>query len=329
MTSQQLEPHSRWRLREKLDRLGESYDAAAEAIDAFARAAQDYDSHSAQPGAAARLRAAARRVAGSRCWPGTFWFAATLLLVGSFLAWISLAILRRFIPDPIPVALAAAPGVLVTLTLGGTAARLAHSPFPRRAGSSWETRSPQHETRTPTTAAGRAWPFAIALTGCAAWIAAWLIGVAGVAAWFAIGTAVLSASVTGAAFVAASQPAMRQAGRNLARARPAAPSRRLLASQQTAEQRLRRHAAQWSSATHAGGLAAAGSAPVEAALNQLLTTGTLGDMPVQDMDAFHTQMLTTLLRFQPDPLRARLRAASERLPPYPTQPIATPDRSTR
>jgi hypothetical protein len=308
VTPRASEPHSRWRLRASLDRLAVSYDAATEAIDAFARAAQDYDPHSARPGAAARLRAGVRQMAGNRGWLRVFWFTATLLLASAFLVWISLAIVRRFIPGPVPVVLASAPGVLVALALSGTAAGL---------------------TRAPLRNGSRFWPFAIALAGCAAWVATWLLGVAGVEPWFGVGTAVLSAAVTSAAFLAASQPAPQPTGRDPAPARPPHPPRRLLAHQQTAQQRLRGHEERWSSAAHACGLAAGGSAPAEEALNRLLSTGTLGELPVQDVDTFHTQMLTTLVRYQPGPLAARLRAASERLLPTPAQSIAISDRSIR
>jgi hypothetical protein len=307
MTPRLPEPHSRWRLRERLDRLGVSYDAAARAIDVFARAVQGYDPRSPCSGAA-RIRAAARRMAGSRGWLHVFWFTATLLLAGALLSWISLAIVRRFIPGPVPVVLAVAPGVLVTLTLAGTAAGLA---------------------RAPVRNASRSWPFAIALAGSAAWVATWLIGVADLAMWFSVGTAVLSAAVTGAAFLAASQPAPRPAGRDPAPARPPRPPRRLLTRQQRARWRLRRHAKRWSSAAHTCGLEADGSTPAGEALNRLLSTGTLGDLPVRDLDAFQVQMLTTLLRYQPDPLESRLRAASERLLPIPAQSIALADRSIR
>jgi len=204
--------------------------------------------------------------------------------------------------------LAAAPGALVTLTLGGTAAGLVRAPF--RVGS-------------------RSWPFAIALAGCAAWVATWLIGVASLATWFAIATAVLSAAVAGTAFLAASQPAAAPPRHVLTRVRPPRPPRRLLARQRVAQKRLRRHADRWSSAAHACGLAVGGSPPVVAALNRLLSEGAPAELPVQDTDAFHMQILTTLVRYQPGLLGARLRAASARLLPHQAQSIALPDRSTR
>jgi hypothetical protein len=308
VTAPASEPHSRWRLRERLDRLAVSYDAAARGIDIFTRAAQGYDPRAARPGTWDRLRSAAHRVSGGRGWARVLWFAATLLLTGSFLAWISLAIVRQFIPAPVPVVLAAAPGVLVTLTLGGTAAGLVRGPFGARA---------------------RSWPFAIALVGCAAWVATWLIGVAGLEAWFATAAAVLSAAVAGAAFLAASQPAAAPPVHVPARVRQARPPRRLLARQWFAQKRLRRHADRWSSAAHACGRAIGGSPSVEAALNRLLSAGTLGELPVQDINAFHLQILTTLTRYQPGPLEARLRAAGTRLLPHQAQSIAIPDRSTR
>jgi hypothetical protein len=305
MTPRAPEPHSRWRLRERLDRLAVSYDAAAGAIDVFARAVQDYDPDRARPALTARVRAAIRRLAGTHGWPRIIWFTATLLLAGSFLAWISLAIVRRFVLGPVPAGPAAVPGVLVTLTLAGTAAALAGAPSYR---------------------GYRSWPFAIALAGCAAWVATWLIGVVGAAAWFAAITAVLAAAVTGAAFLVASQLPARPPGSYPTRAR-SRPPRRLLARQRAAQQQLRGHAARWSGAAHACGLALGGSAEAEDAMNQLLTTGSLSEMTGLGLEVFHIQVLTTLLRYQPDALRVRLQAASERLQADPVYSIATPDRS--
>jgi len=118
MTPRAPEPHSRWRLRERLDRLAVSYDAAAGAIDVFARAVQDYDPDRARPALTARVRAAIRRLAGTHGWPRIIWFTATLLLAGSFLAWISLAIVRRFVLGPVPAGPAAVPGVLPPVRIG-------------------------------------------------------------------------------------------------------------------------------------------------------------------------------------------------------------------
>ena len=308
MTGRLQEPHSRWRLRESLDRLAVSYDATARAIDTFTRATQAYDPHSTRRGAADRLRCAADWVAGRWDWARILWFAVTLLLTGSFLAWISLAIARRFVPGPVPVVLAAAPGVLVALTLGGTAHGLA---------------------RTPVRTGTRSWLFAIALTGWAGWMATWLIGVDDLVVWFAAATAVLSAAVAGAAFLAASQPATTPPRQVLSRVRPARPPWRLLARQRAAQRRLRRHAGRWSIAAHACGLAVGGSPPAAAALNRLLSEGAPGELPVQDADAFPIQLLATLVRYQPDPLGARLRAASARLLPYQAHAIAPPNRRTR
>src|SRR5581483_9253503 len=207
MTASATEPYSRWRLRESLDRLAVSYDATARAIDTFTRATHGYDPHSTRRGAADRLRSAADWVAGRRGWARIAWFAATLLLTGSFLAWISLAIARRFVPGPVPVVLAVAPGVLVTLTLGGTAHALA---------------------RAPSRTGARSWLFSIALAGWTGWMATWLIGVDDLVVWFAVATAVLSAAVAGAAFLAASQPASTPPRPVLTRVRPARPPRRLL-----------------------------------------------------------------------------------------------------
>jgi hypothetical protein len=329
MTAPQLEPHSRWRLRDRLDRLAKSYDAAASAIDAFTRAAQGYDPCTPRTRTAARLWATTRRQTTRRAWSRILWFTATLLLAGFLLAWISLDIMREFIPGPVPTALAAAPGLLLTLALGGTAI-LGSAPVPAERRS-WRNTQHSREVRVgPALDPVRSWPFAITLTGCAAWITTWLAGVAAIPVWFALTTGILSSAVTGAAFLAAGRATTPRADTELDHEpRLPAPSRRLLARQQTAQRRLREHAGLWSSAAHACGLTASGSAEAAVALNRLLTTGELGDLPGEGLDAFHTQMLVTLYRQQPGPLNAQLGAASARLLPQRYQLLPATDRNFR
>jgi hypothetical protein len=329
MTSRPAEPHTRWRLRTSLDELADSYDSAAAAIDAFTRTAHGYDPALLRPGAVARLRAAVRRGVARRGWARTLWFAATFLLAASFLGWISQEILRRFIPGSIPAVLATTPGVLLSLALGGTARLLADGSFFAGAPGPQQT-LPRRSAGGPGRDAGRVWLFVVVLTGCAAWIATWLIGVAGIPAWPAVACAALSAAVGAAAFVAAGLTGPPQAGAYpVPGLRPGAPPRRLRAREETAQQRLREHARQWSTVARACGLALGGSAEAEGALNRLLSTGQLGDIPAEGMDTFHTQVLVTLLRYEPDRLRAQLRAASQRLLPDGTQPLPAADRTIR
>lgn len=326
MTSQQIEPHARWKLRKSLDELADSYDAAAAAIDAFTRAAHGYDPAMPRPGAIARLRAAMHHGVARRGWARTLWFAATFLLAASFLGWISQQIMRQFIPGPIPAALALAPGVLLALALGGTARLLADGRYSARGRFLRQASPPRPPAGSPVSAAGRPWLFAVVLSGCAAWIATWLIGVADIPVGPAVACAALSAAVGAAAFVAAGLPAPTEAaGPPVRDPRPGAPPRRLLAREQAAQQGLREHARQWSTVARACGLALEGSMEAEAALNRLLSTGELGDMPAEGLDTFHTQMLVTLLRYAPDTLRTPLRAASQRLLPNGKQPLPAAD----
>lgn len=330
MTSQQPEPHIRWRLRESLDDLALSYDSAASAIDAFIRSAYAFDPTTPRPGAVARFRTATCRGVARHGWSRILWFAATLLLASWFLGWISVGILRRFIPGPIPSGLAVAPGVLLTLAVAGTAALLVSTPLSDAARRPQEPSFSWPPPDGPVPGSWRICLLAVVLAGCAAWITTWLVGVAGIPVWFAVTAAALSAAVMAAAFAAAGRPAMSKASTGAARGPgPARPPRRLLARQQAAQQRLRGHARQWSSVAHACGLTLGGSAEGESALNRLLNTGELGDMPAEGLNTFHTQMLVTLLRYQPSPLMAQLRTASQRLLPDEIQPLPATDRNTR
>lgn len=306
MTAPQPEPHSRWRLKDSVERLATSYDAASVAVDAFARSALAYDPLMPRTTVRATFRAARRHWVARRGWPRAFWFVATAVLAGAFMAWISLRILRHFIPGTPPAVLAMVPGVLLTLTLAGTAALTAGPvarPVPRR--SSLRRRPP-------------VWPavlFAMPLVGCAAWVTIWLTSTEGIAAWAALPTAALSVGLTGAALLAACQPAPPcTVATPLAVCRPTPPPRRLLAQQRNAQERLRGHARNWSTAAHRCGVAVDGSAEAQMTLMRLLTND-IADMPLGEIGAFHTQILTALFRYRPDPLSIRLHNASRRLLP--------------
>jgi hypothetical protein len=296
------EPHSRWRLRESLDLLAVTYDAAETAIDAFAGRAAGYDPLAAPPRAGVRLRTAAARWAASRGLPVVFWFAAAASAAGVFMAWVSLRVIRHFIPAGPPAMLAVVPGLLLTSALAGTAALTA---------ARLAARGTEPGSWVPVRRA--AILLAVAVIACVAWIALWLVSLAGMAAWIALIAAALAVSALAVTFVAASAPRPPQAGSPLPGASPGRPPRRLLDQQRSAQKRLRQHARRWSRAARQCGVAVGGTAAAEAALARLLTSGDLGNLPVTGMDVFHTQILTTLGRYRPDPLGARLRDTSRRL----------------
>lgn len=327
MTARQPQPHSRWKLRDSTDRLAHSYDAAATAIDAFMRASEGYDPYAPRPNAAARIRDAARQV-GSRRWARLLWLTAILLMAGFLLAWISRAILLEFMPGPVPAAAAVAPGLLLALSVGCTAL-LAGAPAASAARSRRYTQSQPTALASPARSIAVGWPFLVSLAGCAVWVTVWLAEVVIIPVWSAATTGIVSSAVTGAALLTASRPLTSRPSTGPARtAGPAAPPRRLLARQQTAQKRLRAHTGLWSSAAQACGLAFSGSAGAVEALNHLLATGELGAIPGEEMDAFHTQLLVTLRQHQPGPLGDRLGVASARLTP-PAHQLLPADRSTR
>jgi hypothetical protein len=301
----QTEPHSRWRLNENLHGLAASYDAADLAIDAFTRSSWRYDPR--RPPLTATLREGARSLIVRHGYPSTAWFAATCVLACASMAWISRLSLRKLLPDGVPAVVAMAPGVLLALALGGTAALAAGTIAAIR-------RDPSRERPHGV------WPgllFAISLIAAVAWIATWLSSETGVTAWIAFGAAALAAGTTGAAFLAASLPSQTRAAvpRPTIRVPAALPSRRLLSRQRNAQEQLRGHTRNWGMAAQQCALAISGSATAEVALARLLTGGELGDLLTEDMENVHTQMLTALFRYRPGPLQARLQEASRRLLP--------------
>lgn len=312
MTALPPEPHSRWRLVDAVDRLAVSYDSATMAIDAFVRSARGYDPLAPRPRLRTRFRAAVRGWIAARGWPQTAWLVTTALLAGSFMAWVSLRLLRPLSPGALPAAVAALPGILLTLALAGAAVLVA---------ASWPAARSPHARRR----AG--WPallLALSAVASVTWLTAWLVSQAGMTGWIALVAAVLAVSVTAFTFLAASMPASSGLGPAPAGESPASlPAghlsepvpRQLLGRQRSAQESLRGHARQWSSAARQCGVALGGCADAQAALARLLTDGTLGELPPDGLEVFHAQILGTLSRFRPDPLSARLQETSQRLLP--------------
>jgi hypothetical protein len=310
MTALPPGPHSRWRLVDAVDRLAVSYDLAAIAIDAFVRAARGYDPLTPRPRLRARLSAGLLEWIRARGWPQTAWLVTTAVLTGSFMAWVSLRLLRQLSPVALPPAVAAIPGILLTLALAGAAALLA---------ASWPPERSPHGRRRVT------WPallLALAAVACVIWLVTWLVSQAGMTGWLALLAAVLAVGVAALTFLAASVPARPDPA-------PAGASqvslpgghvgnrvpRQLLARQRTAQEALRGHARQWSRAARQCGVAVGGCAEAQAALARLVTGGSLGELPPDGLEPFHAQLLGTLARYRLDPLSACLRETSQRLLP--------------
>lgn len=300
-------PYSRWRLTDTLDQLAETYDAAASAVDAFSRSAFFYDPMAPRPTIRARARASLHAWGARRGWPRTAWFAVTSILAIGFMAWISMRILGKLAPGTPPAVVAMVPGLLLALALVGTSVLTAS------ALASYVTR-PGQQARWPAPA----WPhalFAVCLTGCAAWVAVWLISTARVHVWAATLIGVLSTTLTGAVLLMAGRPAMPARTGGLPSVRQPAPApRQLLAQQRRAQALLRGHTRKWSVAAHQCGAAVKGSTEAEATLLQLLAEDD-GDQPSPDVEVFHAQLIGTLARYRPDLLRRRLNEASRSLLP--------------
>src|SRR5204862_5074156 len=101
-------PHTRWLIRESIDRLAASYDAVTVAVDALTRSAVLRSSAGDGP----TIR---QRITGGRGWARTVWFGVATLLTGLFMAWISVRLVRHLsvAPGIVPVL----PGLLLALGL--------------------------------------------------------------------------------------------------------------------------------------------------------------------------------------------------------------------
>ena len=111
-------PHSRWLIRESIDRLAASYDAVTVAVDALTRSAVLRSSAGDGP----TIR---QRITGGRGWARTVWFGVATLLTGLFMAWISVRLVRHL--SVAPGIVTVLPGLLLALGLAVTASQAAKS----------------------------------------------------------------------------------------------------------------------------------------------------------------------------------------------------------
>jgi len=279
-------PHSRWLVREHVERLAATYDDAANAITEFTKAAVRRSS--AVPGPTA-----GQRIAGRRGWPRTIWFAATALLTTVFMAWISGRLVDHL--TAAPGAVAVLPGVLLALALAGTAAQAAKCPL----------RAADADATVPS----RPWLLlGAAVAAVFAWTSLWLGLTTGTSDWVAVLCgAVLAAAVT-AGLLASSRPAAPPPPVVPHHARPL--PRRVRARRRRAQRRLRDHSCQWTLAAHSYGADIDPGAEADA-LARLLAGDT--DPRLENGDPYHILILTTLCRYRPAPLAASLDAAARLL----------------
>jgi len=276
-------PHSRWLIRESIDRLAASHDAVTVAVDAFTRSAVLRSSAGDGPTIRQRIR-------GGRGWSRTVWFGVTTLLTGLFMAWISVRLVRHLSVAPDVVAVL--PGLLLTLGLAVTAPQAA--------------KSLERPSQPGTSTAVVPWTLlAAAAAGSVAWITLWLVIATGTPAWAAVtgGVALVAASAAG--MLASTRPAGAQPAAITPRARPL--PRRLRAQRRRAQQRLRDHTRAWNLAAHQYGAAIDSSDEAANALARLLADE--ADLPLDGIDPYDILILTALCKYRPAPLTASFDAA--------------------
>jgi hypothetical protein len=276
-------PHSRWLIRESMDRLAASHDAVTVAVDALTRSAVIRSSAGDGP----TIR---QRITGGRGWSRTVWFGITTLLTGLFMAWISLRLVRHLSVAPDVVAVL--PGLLLTLGLAVTALQ---------AAKSLERPS---EPGTSTVVVPLAL-LAAAAVGSVAWITLWLVLTTGAAAWAAVTGGVALVAAAAAGMLASARPAGTQAAAVTPRARSF--PRRLRAQRSRAQRRLRDHTREWNLAAHQYGAAIDGPDEAADALARLLADD--ADLTLDGISPYDTLILTALCKYRPAPLTASFDAA--------------------
>jgi hypothetical protein len=275
-------PHSRWLIRESIDRLAASYDAAAVAVDALTRSAVLRNSAGDGP----TIR---QRITGGRGWARTIWFGVATLLTGLFMAWISVRLVRHL--SVAPGIVTVLPGLLLALGLAVTASQAAKS----------LERRPEPGTSTAVVP----WTLlAAAMVGSVAWITLWLVLTTGTAAWAAVTGGVALVAGATAGMLASARPLGAQSAAVAPWARPL--PRRLRAQRRRAQQRLCDHTREWNLAAHQYGTAIGGSEAADV-LARLLADD--AEPPLDGVDPYDTLILTALCKYRPAPLTAIFDAA--------------------
>jgi len=292
-------PHSRWLVRENVNRLATSHAKAAEAISALHAAA---DIHRERGRGTRRLRTKLRqRVAMRRDWPQVIWFCLVLLGVTLLLGWISARLVARLVPAPGYVAVL--PGVLLAAATGGAARFATHSIRHRR------------DIRLARTLSLLS-PLIAASAGVAAWASLWLVLTSGTPAWtaavFALGLALAVAVALMTCSYLGGPPAgdiaPRTASAPVARRTP----RRLKARHGRARSLLDDHTRQWTAAAHRYAVTITGAGHPGQLLVNLLA-GDVELLPLDGIDPFDAMILCGLRDYHPASLAADLRVAAAKL----------------
>lgn len=291
-------PHSRWLVRENVNRLTASHAKAADAICALHAAA---DIHR-ERGRGIRVRPPLRqRVAMRRDWPQVIWFCMVLLGVTLLLSWISARLVAHLVTAPGYVAVL--PGVLLAAATGGAARFATHSIRHRRDAGRAETLASLS-------------PLIVASAGVAAWASLWLVLTSGTPAWtaavFAVGLALaVAVGLMTCSYLGgppAGDIAPRIASAPLARRTP----RRLKARHVRARSLLDAHTRQWTAAAHRYAVTIPGAGHPGQLLVNLLA-GDVELLPMDGVDPFDAMILCGLRDYHPASLAADLRVASAKL----------------
>ena len=292
-------PHSRWFVREDVNRLAASHAKTAEAISALHTAA---DIHRDRGLAMRPVRPPFRqRMAMRRDWPQVIWFCLVLLGATLFLGWVSARLVARL--APVPVFVAALPGVLLAAAAGGAARFGTHSIKRRR-------------NIGPAGILPSLIPLTAASAGVAAWVSLWLVVTSDTPAWtavvfalcltLAVAVALMTSSYLGGP--PAEYIAPRATSASVARPHP----RRLRTRHRRARSRLDDHTRQWTAAVHRYAMTIPGIGHPEKVLASLLADD-IERLPLDGLDPFDAMILCGLRDYHPAALAADLSVASAKL----------------
>jgi hypothetical protein len=299
MTSVAPAPHSRWLVRENVNRLAASHAEAARAISALDTAAEV---HRHRISAIRPTRPPLRqRMAMRADWPQVIWFYLVLAALALFLGWVSSRLVAHFVPTP--AFAAALPGVLLAAAAGG-AARFATYSIRERAGIGRAGILPSVS------------PLIAASAAVAAWVSLWLGIASGIPVWTAVvfgfglalatTVALMTCSYLGGPPVSAA--AVQAAGTSTVRR----PPRRLLARHRRARNRLDDHTRRWTAAAHQYAVTIPGPGQPQEILASLLADA--GEhLSVDGLEPFDAMILCGLRDYHPAVLAANLSIASAKL----------------
>jgi hypothetical protein len=292
-------PHSRWQLRENVNRLAASHSETVRAISTLHTAA---DLHRDRGNAMRRIRPPLRqRIAMRRDWPQVIWFCLVLVAMALFLGWVSARLIAHLVP--VPVSAAVLPGVLLAAATGGAVRFATHSV--KRHGNA------RSAGLLPALS-----PLAAASACVTTWVILWLVLTSGTAVWIAVAFALCLTVAVDVALLTASYLGGLAAG-DIAAPAPGAPvarrpPRRLRARQKRARSRLDDHTRRWLTAAHRYAVMIPSTGHSAEILASLLADD-IELLHLDGLDPFDAMILSVLRNYHPAVLAADLSAASAKL----------------